>query len=64
MRFFREAELQEELYPVVADWFEVQCFERFRTIVHEGAWAHSFYILASGAVEASERCALYACSCR
>eukprot|EP00966_Prymnesium_polylepis_P276100 6378921-Prymnesium_polylepis.2 len=56
VRYLHEAELQEDLYPVVAEWFEVQCFERFRTVVHEGSWAHSFYILASGTAEASERC--------
>ncbi|KAL1522042.1 hypothetical protein AB1Y20_021687 [Prymnesium parvum] len=55
VRFFREAELQEELYPVVAECFETQCWEGLRTVEHEGNWGNSFFILASGIVEAYER---------
>lgn len=55
VRFFHQAELQEELYSSVAEWFEAQCYEPLALVSREGSHAHSFCILASGLLLASER---------
>ena len=54
-QFFRGAELQEELLPVVADWFELQQFEAGRLIAEEGTWCHSLILLFDGTLEARGR---------
>ena len=54
-RFFREAELQEDFLPVVADWFEVQCYDAGRVLAVEGTWCHSLVFLYSGTLEACGR---------
>ena len=55
IKFFRDAELQEDILPVVAEWFELQHWGPFLTIAEEGAWCHSFVILHSGCLEARGR---------
>ena len=55
IRFFREAELQEDVYSSVAEWVEVQTWDPFMQIAQEGTWCHSFVILYSGTIEAQGR---------
>jgi CRP-like cAMP-binding protein len=55
VRFFRQAELQEDLMPLVAEWFEVHCYEAGTILVSEGEWAHSFHVLLEGTLEARGR---------
>ena len=54
-RFFREAELQEDFLPVVAEWFELQCYDAGTVIAEEGTWCHSLMLLHSGTLEARGR---------
>ena len=54
-RFIKDAEVQEELMPLVADWFEVQCYEGGRVLAEEGTWCHSFVMLYEGTLEARGR---------
>lgn len=55
VRFFREAEMQEEILPLLAEWMEVQCWERDRILADEGSYCHSLVILHSGTLEARGR---------
>ena len=55
MRFFRQAELKDEVLATVAGWLEVQRWERGQTVAEEGTWCHSFAILAHGTLEARGR---------
>ena len=41
--------------PLVADWFEVQCYEGGRVLAEEGTWCHSFVMLYEGTLEARGR---------
>lgn len=54
LQFVRELQMPNEMLTQVADWLEVQTFERYRVISEEASWCHSFFILAYGVAEVQE----------
>lgn len=54
LQFTREVQMPFEVLSQVAEWLEVQRFERYRVISAESAWCHSLYMLAHGVAEVRE----------